>query len=696
MSLLAGYDVAIEVSNPTLLRLIEKNLLINGVAASPPFELYLSLDPALPGGQAHLVAQNLELDLLAGGSARLTVDFDNGSVLGSTLNVTLLAGQLVVTANAGLFDASNGRKQVGVDLSSASVDLTLDAASLGRLGSSADALVGLAKTALTGFVNSMGVQKFGPTIPVVAGQDGGLHPEFSAPDLPIQLESLNAITVANPDRNHQALVLLGTVFVDHHGAGHPADKTTSLVSPAHGFTLSISESTFDRLFFCPLISARIQQIQPSDVTQSDVAALPPTCGHGSRFVIDDATFTAIAARLATGHVALSGSFEASGFCYSANGSLKGRLDLTLSRDGKSLVPSLHIDHPDLNVSLDWECALALGLTGGALGGVVGAVIAGVLVAITDAILNAVGQSEVGGVIGQEVGQLQTPFQIGDLSPVVLTGLRIAPEGLSLLGKLFAQPPAPAKPGVSLAGSVVTTSQELQFSSTYQSDFCPKGTWSYQRFWQNQKAAYDLDSTLLGLPLQVAWSLAFGSNTVPLDKPSGTAVLPNQATFAMGGSQTVSRRASIGYTVSGTHVELTNNPGDLDYGVVLQASAIDPTGTTAQAAVIVQFVGDQIQFEAAYYAALQACLTGLVNQARQSSLQHNQGPLPPLPGIVDPQPGAVDPSPEQLSNFLGAVVASGAPEASELASLVRSIYGASLAAAFAIQSGLRRVVDDPSA
>jgi hypothetical protein len=697
MSLLAGYDVAIEVSNPALLIQIEKNLLINGVAANPPFDLLLALAPAVPGAQAHLVARDLELDLLPAGGARLTVAFDSGSVLGGPVDVTSLVGQLVVTAVAGIFDAGNGRKQLGVDFSSASVDLSLDSASIGRLGAEAATLLPAANAALTGFLRSLSVQRFGPTIPVVAGQDGGLHPEHSAPDLPIQLESVDSVTVPGPHRERQALVLLGTVFRDHHGHGQPGQKTSSIVSAHDNFTISLSESTFDHLFFCPPVAASLLGKQPSDLTPGDLASLPRSCGQAASLAQDGIELTHLGARLAAGHVEIDAAFQTSGPCYEAKGSAHGTLGLRLARDREHLVPSLHLDHPDVDVNIDWYCALGLVAIGGIAGGIVGVVVATVLSFVADAIGNSLLAQWASGAISQEVRRdAPPPFTIGSLAPVILDDLRISPEGLSLLGNLFGYVPPPAKPGAALEGSVVTTGQQYLVSSTLEVDFCPKGTWSYEEFWQYQKASYDLVPTLLGLPLQVEWSLAFGQTTVPLDGPSGTAVIPVQAYYTLGAGFSVSRQARIGYTISGTHVELTNNPGDVNYAVVLQATATDPSGATAKAEVEVRFEGDHVQYEDAYYAARDACLRDFQRRARQWSLQHNQGPLPPLPELTAVESGTVDPNPEQVGRFVRAVLASGMPQAAELATLVRSLYGSSLAAAFASPAGLTSAGREPQA
>jgi hypothetical protein len=168
------------------------------------------------------------------------------------------------------------------------------------------------------------------------------------------------------------------------------------------------------------------------------------------------------------------------------------------------------------------------------------------------------------------------------------------------------------------------------------------------------------------------------------------VIPVQAYYALGGGMSVSRQARIGYTVSGSHVELTNNPGDVNYGVLLQASATDPSGATAEAEIVVGFEGDHVQFEDAYYAAQSACLRDFLRKAREWSLQHNQGPLPPLPSlpqVLVPQSGAVDPRPDEVGRFADAVLASGMPQAEELVALVHSLYGPSLAAAYAAPGGL---------
>lgn len=65
MSFLSGYDLIIEISNATLGKLIKTNFKIQGVYANPPFEVNLPITDSGANGMAHLIANDLKLNLNA-------------------------------------------------------------------------------------------------------------------------------------------------------------------------------------------------------------------------------------------------------------------------------------------------------------------------------------------------------------------------------------------------------------------------------------------------------------------------------------------------------------------------------------------------------------------------------------------------------------------------------------------------------
>src|SRR5205807_8237727 len=76
MSLMAGFDLVLELSNRSLLDLIKSYLRIGAVLVNPPFDVNLPFG----NDNAHLVVKDLHLDLNADDTVTLTMDFDSASV----------------------------------------------------------------------------------------------------------------------------------------------------------------------------------------------------------------------------------------------------------------------------------------------------------------------------------------------------------------------------------------------------------------------------------------------------------------------------------------------------------------------------------------------------------------------------------------------------------------------------------------
>ena len=132
MSLLAGYDLLIEISNAALLKLIKSNLKIQGAYANPPFEISLPIVGSGAQGLAHLIANDIKLNLNANDTVTIKIVFTNTSIsLTSPLAISVakLSGDIAITTAITLVNAgASTKKGLGVDLKSAQVQLTFSPA----------------------------------------------------------------------------------------------------------------------------------------------------------------------------------------------------------------------------------------------------------------------------------------------------------------------------------------------------------------------------------------------------------------------------------------------------------------------------------------------------------------------------------------------------------------------------------------
>lgn len=113
MSLLAGFDLMSEISNPTILKMIKANLKIQGSPVSPPFQIQMPISTGGVNGNVAIIIEDVTLDLNADTSLTLTMPFDKTSVMiQSPINITMcpLAGNLTIKAPLHLVSSGNNKE----------------------------------------------------------------------------------------------------------------------------------------------------------------------------------------------------------------------------------------------------------------------------------------------------------------------------------------------------------------------------------------------------------------------------------------------------------------------------------------------------------------------------------------------------------------------------------------------------------
>ena len=695
MSLLAGFDFLTEISNETIRKLLENNLQIGGVAVSPEFELNLPISSNGVSGNAHLIVTDLALDLNANDTLTLTLSFDRASVVTtSPLAVTVcpLDGSLAITAAVELVDVGGSNKQVSVNLGAASVSINWSSAANSEITSdlsgkpiTPSAFKSFATQALTAYVQSIPAPSIPLAFHVVAGTDGSLSPS-------LQFEKLEVHCIPNANRNKQALGIFGILLAANHSHGNHNQKTaTAITAASDGVCISIAPGAFHSLVFCPAIAKSLG---------TSVSHLPASCGPANSFNTQGVTVHNISDSFANGHIDINGSVSKSGTCYDASGTFHGTL--TLSVSGSTLTPNLNMDQPNIDVSIPWYCWLAaafvLGPIGLALAGVVDAVGGTIASALAgDALKNALGN----GIPG---------VSVGGLSGASFSSAVITTEGLTLQGTVPMAVNHPfSMPMLDLSGSVITTnSQEISSGIFHTKIWCmPEAKdYPYAEYSQQQTGSYHLSGTLVSQPLTPHYTIQLGYSKIALTGNSGTIALPNVNThypmpLATGGTA-LQQTVHIGYTISGTSIQLTNVPSEGDYYFYLYVTATDCKGHTLQddvhnnleTFVQVQFEGDHVNIGNGYAQDVQYCGNLLRQMMEEISDKYKQYQDVPIWQQVN------YPAPDGMIEYIRDLVASGLPQMDEILVASKIAHGNSFYRALfspaASQPGLLKAGAGPAA
>ncbi|MBI5902012.1 MAG: hypothetical protein HZB84_00810 [Deltaproteobacteria bacterium] len=659
MSLLAGFDLVAEISNETIRKLLKKNLQIGGKPVNPPFELSLPISGGGASGTAHLIVTDLQLDLNADDTITLTLSFDRTSVVTTAplpLTVCPLDGNITITAALQLVNAGGSNQQVSVNIGAATVAINWSATANQEITNDLSGTPIITPATFNAFVTQM-LTSFvhsvaAPTIPlafsVVPGANGSLAPS-------LQFEKLEVHCIPNANRSKQALGIFGILLVVNHSHGNHSQKTSTAITAAHdGVCISIAPGAFHSLVFCPAIA---------NALGTDVAHLPGSCGSGGSFDTQGVTINSISDSFANGHIDINGSAAKSGTCYDASGTFHGTLTFSIS--GSTLTPNINMDEPDIDVSIPWYCWLAAALVLGPLG------IA--LAAVVDTVGDKIASSLAGDAIKKALGSGIPGVSVGGLSGASFSSVAITTEGITMQGTVpvFVYHPF-VKPALHLSGSVITTqSQEIGSGIFHTTVYCMKEAkdYPYTEYSQQQTGSYNLSGTLVSQLLTPHYTINAGGPAVPLTGNSGTIELPNMDThypmpLAQGGTA-MQQTVHIGYSISGTSIQLTNVPSEGNYGFYLKVTATDCNGNPVQddthhnlsTSVTVQFEGDHVEIGGDYAKDVQHCLM----VALKEMMKTVPYPYPRIPQW----PPLNYPLPESLIEYIRDLVASGLPQADEI-------------------------------
>ncbi len=266
MSVLAGFDLVIEVSRETVLTLVKANVEIDEQPIDPPFEIFLPISYPGGDGSGHIIVHKVDLMLTGDRDVMLLFFFHNSSVIFEppvSITASLLDGTMSVRATLELADSGTKKKVISADLSMATVNLQFSDAAEARIAS---ALAGkpldpttfksLAAQMAESYVRDKG-KKDGPQrLPLEFQVEPGMFGSIS--DAIFERLELHNIMAPRagllgglfPLPFGEAVGLFGMLLPGIPSGDHN-QKDGPAVRPGHDLAMSVSARAFHRLVFCP-------------------------------------------------------------------------------------------------------------------------------------------------------------------------------------------------------------------------------------------------------------------------------------------------------------------------------------------------------------------------------------------------------------------------------------------------------------
>ncbi|HSK17943.1 MAG TPA: hypothetical protein VK912_02300 [Longimicrobiales bacterium] len=566
MSLTAGFDLVIELSNEAVLNLVKRNMQIPGAVANPPFEIAVPFaQPAQ--GQAWLIVDDITLELKDNDELVFTLPFSCGAVELQTpipLDVTGLHGTITLTMSAqGVLISKGGSSfTFGVNWDDAVSNIAINQLAAALAGTPIDAATfqSLAQQALADFVNGLPAITTSIEFQIVPAQDGAFGNN-------LQFAAAEVHCIGNADPAKQALGLFGTLVAANQGNGDHTLKTETAIQPGRELAISMSPGAFRRIIFCPALAASLG------------TKLPSTCGNTPvhRNGLD---ITKIEESFHHNGIKISMTAKRSGVCYEARGDVSGTLTFSIANN--ALVPDLDVGKPDVTVDIPWYCKIAAAV----VGGVWGLVIAQVLDEVLDVILDF---------FAPDVPGVSVPtVALAGFPGAVFTDVQVSPEGLTLQADL----PiilSKNKSTLKLSGAVTVINIETLSTGTYKvEEGCLAGEYPWTEQLLHLSAGYVATPTLLCRPIEYTWSI----ENIQLPSGHGQVTVPVEAThpFPLTVGTTVTADVDVEYTISAASIVLKNAPSQGSYAVKLGMRAKDAKGTVLQTSQHVFFAGHAVQIE----------------------------------------------------------------------------------------------------
>jgi hypothetical protein len=662
---MAGFDLLVQVSKEAVLRLVQANVRLAGVALVPPFGIDIPLS-FVSDGIAAIIVKGVSLRLFGVSGVELIMKFDNSSIVSEALTVTLLDGSVSIKAGLSLIDR-DGRKLMAADLGNATTLVNFSPASETKIKSALAGgpidftlLSAAANSAVQAFLASAGTQTISnPAFIVEPGKRGSISTT--------RFERLVLQNVSN-----EAIGLFG-MLLPERPLGDPSQLQRSGIPAGRDVSIQIGPEAFRQLIFCANLA---DSGQP----------LPPPCGSGT-LDYNGVKITELKDTFGDGQIDIGCRFEKSGTCYDAKGVVNSAMTLSLSKtDGRTTVNAhVAVGEPSIDVDVPWYCTL-----GEVLMGPVGLLIADKIQ--SDAMKSS---SSLGNVTSGWAGG-GAVFGTGNIPGVSFDHIAIDPASITLAGKLPANIPEAQKPGVTITGSVTVEDTDRASQGTYVvAAGCMKGRYPYVEERRQQRGSFYALAPLLGKPLIINWQLEhwegfWTSNSSPrllaavaLDQSSGSVSLDGVKTaycFPLPGGSTTAQTVTIHYETNQNLLTLRNNASEGHFALTLRATVTDPAGNTAQMTTSVAFEGQSVTMLGEYHIRVVRCYNGLTQRVTRVG-PNNIGTIPQWVPVNYPRP-------DELAKLVGFLARQATEEGDSLLLHTKLAHGASfrraLAAPYAAQ------------
>jgi len=652
MSLMAGFDLVLEISNRALLDLIKSYMKVGSVLVNPPFDFNMPFGI----GNAHVVVRDLQLDLNADDTVTLTLVFDSASVTTALNAVCPLDGSMTITAPILLTDLKDGvagnQKVLAIYLSGADAKIKPSEASMGLIGAllfgagqqAVQQLVDDASQALTDYITGSKLpnptprwQKFSQVVfNVVPGSNGSINPP--------QVEKLEVHCITGADRAHQALGAFAILLNKNDGAGNHGQKDVTALGIGEDFAVSIAPGAFHELVFCPALATTF-------ATNPD--NLPTTCGTGGSISVpggNGLNLIKCADSFTDGSLLIDGTLDKSGFCYDAHATLSASVKFAAGVN--SLTSAVNVAQPSMSVDIPFACWLGAALGLGPIGLITVGIADGVAQGIADDVANA----------AKKLGSFSAGIGVGGFGPATIGRVTPTTQGLTIGGTIALNAPPPlATPGLILTGSVVESSETVLSSGIYHSDSCPSGDWPYVEH-ANQEAGTFSTSAHLLADYKSEWSVSTYGDTKQLVGDQGKVTLTLLCLYPQplaSGGTAVTQPVEISFQkLNNNGIVLTNRPSDGNYAFQLEVAVTDCLQVQLNASADVAFNGDTADISGGFQQAWAVCVKELMD--RLHSLQFGTF------GVIGPElpPPVNYPSPDQLQRFIRGLALLGTQEADQ--------------------------------
>jgi hypothetical protein len=541
VTVLAGYDVVIELSQAVVQELVLSGIRLDGQSLRPATEIertmMVSVGAGTIGAKFHALIRAVAVDVGSPAGANgvtLAVDFHDASIEVGPLAACKLEGQITVDVPLAFAGAV---RRIVADLPQANATVTFSTAATGRLTSAfgpfANQIGTAMRTQLEAFIRAMGPAALGPAFAVDGSQPGtlGPPPRFTAADL---------VCLYSTDRSQQRLCLLA--MVRQAPAGDPATKTDGL-PPGCAVAVHASPSVVHSLI--------------CDSLAGFLGATPPGSCGGSPVSFGGATIDDVTDALVDGAIDVRVSATSGGFCYTASGTIpltftptvaNGRLSFTVTQG----TIRARVDVP-------WYCTVVAFVVN---------ILGGVAVLLGDALADSTAVRMATTLARSLPQQVAFPASTAAV-PGIASELRVAqvtPGGLTLASAITVPSQYPPTPFVGISTRSLIVKSETVAENDGES-ICGDEVRIHaveQRRWYETQVA--VQSRLHGRPLEVRWDLECPDtgDVVSLTGTGGVVDLSVDATYGTLLSTTVvRRRAQVTWSTGphGTVLNLRNDPAD---------------------------------------------------------------------------------------------------------------------------------------